>query len=253
MGYVDYDLSLYRQGYRPYGETDPFAATMLSGVKPPSRGNVFGPWRLRGLGQNPPFTERGGYKLHGLRGAALGFLGNAVPDGSIVTYTGKWAPTYTVGASDLISAVAGAIAGSGLQVTNIQSDAGFSDTTIVGMTIQPTPFNVALQIQVATGQGGFSSPADVASIVNHAVYTVTGAMPLASSTPQVQTPNAAATPTGSPAGPVPDPSSAFNLPSLPNIFGTSTSPGTTGTSTWEWLAIAGVGLLVGGALLKRFV
>jgi hypothetical protein len=250
LSYVNYDLSLYRQGYRPYGETDPFAATMLSGVKPTPAGHPFAPWRLRGMGQNPPFTESGGYKLHGLRGAALGFLGAAVPDGSVVTYTGKWAPTYTIGAQDLISAVAGAIAGSGLQVTNIQSDAGLTDSTVFGMTVQPTPFNVALQIQVATGQGGFSSASDVASIVNHAVYAVTGAMPLASSTPTVQAPASGAVAAG-PAGPVPDPSSAFNLPSLPNLFGTNTSPGTTGTSTWEWLALAGVGLLVAVPLLKR--
>ena len=240
MSHVNYDHSLYRTGYRPYGKTNPFAAAHgLAGI--------FSPERLRGMGQHQPFTEKGG---HGLHGATLGFLGVAVPDGSIVTYTGKWAATYTIGASDLISAVGAAIASSGLQVTNVSSDAGFTDTTIIGMTVQPTPFNVQLQIQVNTGQGGFSSPSDVASIVNHAVYVVTGSMPLASSTPTLQVPGGTTTPAGAP-GPVPDPSSAWNLPNLNALFAPGSSANTTGLSTWEWLAIAGVGILVGGALLRR--
>jgi hypothetical protein len=204
MGRVAYDRTLIRTGYRPYGMTDPFAAAQgLAGVS--MHHGVFGPWRLAGMGQNPPFTQRGGYALHG--------LGAMVPDQSLVTYTGKWAPTYTLGAQDVISAVTAALAKDGLNVKNVATDAGFLDTTVVGMTIQPTPFNVTLQIQIANGQG-FGSPDDVISIIRHEVYVATGAMPVADSMPIVQPPGGSATGTGQPFGPgagTPPPGSPVDL------------------------------------------
>jgi hypothetical protein len=192
MGRVAYNHSLYRTGYRPYGKSNAFAAAQgLSGTSMPQ--GVFGPWRLSGdLGQSPPFTRSGGYKLHGLAGI--------VPDQSIVTYTGTWTPTYFMGANDIITAVSAALAKDGLNVKHVDTTAGFLDTTIVGMTIQPTPFNVTLQIQVANGQG-YGDPNDIVSIVNHEVYVATGAMPVGSSMPIVQAPGGAPTPTGQPMGP----------------------------------------------------
>jgi hypothetical protein len=248
MGRVAYDRTLIRTGYRPYGMTNPFAAAQgLAGVS--MHHGVFGPWRLSGeLGQNTPFTPRGGYQLHGLHGAMLGFLGNAVPDGSIVVYTGKWTPTYTIGATDLISAVTGALTSKGLHVTNSSTDAGLTDTSILGMTIQPTPFNVQLQIQVNTGQGGFTSPSDVVSIVDHAVYTITGAMPLASSPASVQVPGTDQPVATGPAGPVPQPGNEWTLPSFGIPGSGTTAPG---IPTWAWLAIAGVGALVAVRALGR--
>lgn len=182
MGRVQYDHSLYRTGYRPYGKTNPQAAA--AGLS----GTPFDPMRLHGY----PFTPRGGAALHG--------LGAMVPDQSIVTYTGTWTPTYFMGANDIITAVTAALAKDGLQVKNVSTTAGFLDTTVVGMTIQPTPFNVTLQIQVANGQG-YGQPADIGSIVDHEVYVATGSMPAASSIPIVQPPGGAPTATGQPAGP----------------------------------------------------
>jgi hypothetical protein len=182
MGRVVYDHSLYRTGYRPYGTTNPQAAA--AGLA----GTPFAPAKLRGY----PFTARGGTTLRG--------LGAMVPDQSIVTYTGKWTPTYFMGANDIITAVSAALPKDGLNVKNVSTDAGFLDTTIVGMTIQPTPFNVTLQLQVANGQG-YGQPSDVASIVDHEVYVATGSMPAASSIPVVQPPGGPATPTGQPPGP----------------------------------------------------
>lgn len=46
MAYVDYNLSLYRTGFRPYGMTNPFSASQLNG-----------------LGYYKPFRETGGYRL----------------------------------------------------------------------------------------------------------------------------------------------------------------------------------------------
>lgn len=49
MPYVDYNLSLYRTGFRPYGMTNPWSATQLNGY---------------GLGTGiRPFTPSGGHRL----------------------------------------------------------------------------------------------------------------------------------------------------------------------------------------------
>jgi hypothetical protein len=192
MGRVAYGRTLIRTGYRPYGMTNPQAAA--AGLS----GTPFEPSRLHGY----PFSRRGGSALHG--------LGAMVPDQSIVTYTGKWTPTYFMGANDIITAVSAALAKDGLSVKNVSTDAGFLDSTVLDMTIQPTPFNVTLQLQVANGQG-YGNPADIASIVDHEVYVATGTMPAASSIPIVQAPGGSPTPTGQPAGPVP----GTSLPGTP--------------------------------------
>jgi len=219
MGRVQYDHSLYRTGYRPYGMTNPQqAASGLSGVS--MHHGVFGPWRLAGMGQNQPFTRAGGFALHG--------LGAMVPDQSIVTYTGTWTPTYFMGANDIITAVSAALVNDGLKVTKVSTSAGFLDTTVVGMTIQPTPFDVTLQIQVQNGQG-YGNPSDIASIVDHEVYVATGSMPARSSVPIVQPPGGAPTPTGQP-GAVP-PGGAVDL------------------TTWFEQNIGWLALAVGAALI----
>jgi hypothetical protein len=218
MGRVQYNHSLYRTGYRPYGMTNPQAAASgLSGVS--MHHGVFGPWRLAGMGQNQPFTRAGGFALHG--------LGAMVPDQSIVTYTGTWTPTYFMGANDIITAVSAALANEGLKVTKVSTSAGFLDTTVVGMTIQPTPFDVTLQIQVQNGQG-YGNPSDIGSIVDHEVYVATGSMPARSSVPIVQAPGGVPTPTGQP-GAVP--------------------PGAVDLTTWFEQNIGWLALAVGAALI----
>lgn len=62
MPYVDYNLSLYRTGFRPYGMTNPFSATQLNGL-----GTGIQPFTAGG-GQRP--TTR--FLLHGLNGYGLG-------------------------------------------------------------------------------------------------------------------------------------------------------------------------------------
>jgi len=214
MGRVQYDHSLYRTGYRPYGMTNPQAAA--AGLS----GTPFGPARLHGY----PFTRRGGATLQG--------LGAMVPDQSIVTYTGRWTPTYFMAANDIINAVSAALAKDGINVRNISTDAGWGDTSIVGMTIQPTPFNVTLQLQVANGQG-YGDPNDIASIVNHEVYVASGSMPVASSIPSVQAPGGSPTGTGQPFGP-----------------GAGTPPiGNTDLTTWLESNALWIALGIGAAVL----
>lgn len=249
MSHVAYDKSLYRTGYRPYGTTNPFAAAAgLSGVSMPK--GPFGPHRLRGMGQAQPFTQQGGQKLHGLAGVTASFLGSmggVVPDGSIVSYVGKWTPTYTMGAQDVITAVSSALQQKwGLGVINVSSDAGIADTTIVGLTIQPTPFNVQLQIQVNTGKGGFGNPSDIAAIVAGEVYAASGSMPLSGSIPVVNAPGAGAQP---PAGSVGE---CF-IADPTNPACQSVAP--TDWSTWLqqnalWLGLGVVGLVVIPRLLR---
>lgn len=190
MGRVAYDHSLYRTGYRPYGKTDPFAAAQgLAGVS--MHHGVFGPWRLAGdLGQNPPFTTSGGFKLHGLGAAVLGFLGDVVPDGSIVVYTATWLPHGTQGATEVIKQVRSILAQEGLLVRTVSSS---PYRFLVNNT-----FNVRLTIQVANGMG-YGAPGDIGSIVDNAAYQVTGSMPVTvGSISSVQVPGGAPTPTGQP-------------------------------------------------------
>jgi hypothetical protein len=226
MGYVDYNLSLYRQGFRPYGENDTFAATMLNGVSTPA--GPFGPWRLSGMGQNQPFTPTGGWKLHGLGRAVLGFLGDMVPDQSVVTYTGTWVPHGTQGATEVLTQVSAILAGEGLAVRSVSSSAY---RFLVNNTV-----NVKLTIQVANGMG-YGAPADIASIVDNAAYQVTGAMPLASSISSVQVPGGA-------------PPVATGQPEIPNTGSGSGAqpPQPVDFTTWIeqnalWLAL-GIGALV---------
>lgn len=188
MGRVQYDHSLYRTGYRPYGTTNPQAAAAgLAGISMAQ--GVFGPWRLAGLGQNQPFTRQGGYALHGLAGAVLGFLGDMVPDQSIVTYTGTWQPHGTQGATDIISQVGNILAGEGLAVRSVSSS---PYRFLLNNTV-----NVKLSIQIENGMG-FGQPSDIASVVDNAAWQVTGSMPLASSISSVAAPSGPAVPTGEP-------------------------------------------------------
>lgn len=93
------------------------------------------------------------------------------PTGSLLLYQGQFQVTPTLNVNTIISRVNAAVRAYGLQVTNSQTDGG-------ALTIGN--FNVMLTLQV-TG-AGFNQPSDAGSIVDHAYYTVTGHMPVFSST-----------------------------------------------------------------------
>jgi hypothetical protein len=219
MGYVDYNESLYRTGFRPMGETDPFGASHgLHGI--------FGPERLHGV-----FNPSGGQRLHG-----LGDLGDIVPDQSIVVYTGTWRPHGTQGATDVIGQASALLAQEGLAVRSASSSAY---RFLVNNT-----FNVKLTIQVANGMG-YGDPSDIASIVDNAAYVATGSMPLASSISSVQVPGGSPpVPTGQPE--IPDTGSGSGQqPAQPIDF-----------TTWleanaMWIGLGIAGLVVLPRLLNR--
>jgi hypothetical protein len=201
MGYTTNVRSVYRNGYRPVGRTDTFASTHLGSVG--TGVQIFGPARLHGLGQHRPFTDSGGYMLHGMgtdkggpwggmhgvarrrgsmRSPNLSGLGAMVPDQSILNYVGTWTvPATFEDAASVMTAVVSALEQDGLEVRS-------SSTSGSMFSAQ---FTANLQIQVNNGMG-FSDPNDVISIVRHEVYVATGSMPVADSIPTVQTPGAAA-------------------------------------------------------------
>jgi hypothetical protein len=60
MAYTNYNHALYRTGFRPYGQTNAWAASQLNGMDM-SEAVLSGY-----LGQSHPFEPGGGWKLHGL-------------------------------------------------------------------------------------------------------------------------------------------------------------------------------------------
>lgn len=220
--YVNYNQPLYRTGFRPYGHTNPWAASQLSGYSIPEAvalGQVrpFGPWTLHGMGQSHPFVETGGWGLHG--------LGQLVPDKAIVTYKGHWLTTALQNATDVINKVSANLRGDSLNVVNFSSDA---DLLTKGIGAG-RDFNVTLQIQVANGMG-YGQPADIGSIIDHEHYAVTGSMPLSSSTTLTAVPQADGT---------------ITLPSAAPDF-----------STWleqnaSWILLGALGLVIIPPLIKR--
>src|SRR5208282_1002184 len=115
MAYVMNRRGIYRTGFRPAPRaTNPFAAAQLSGVPARRIASPFAPEPLR-LGQHRPFTASGGYGLHG--------LGDIIPNQSIVTYRGKWAPGDLRSAEAAIGAVLSALTQDGFAVRDVSSDA----------------------------------------------------------------------------------------------------------------------------------
>ena len=213
MSYVNYNQSLYRTGFRPYGHTDPWAASQLNGMREREG-------ELAGMGQVHPF---GPWTLHG-----MGMLGDMVPDGAIAVYTGTWQPHGTQGATEIIGQVSSILAGEGLSVRSVSSS---PYRFLLNNTV-----NVKLTIQVANGMG-FGAPSDIASIVDNAAWQVTGSMPLASSISSVQVPGGPPTPTGQP-----------EIPDTGSGSGQQPSAPPTDFTTWLeqnalWLGL-GIGALV---------
>lgn len=207
MSYVNYTESLQRNGWRPVGETDPFAATHLGSVpfrQAFLRGFPAGAHAYRGQHSASTFSPAGGRVLHqGLSGRSqrvrrrgMGALGDMVPDQAVVTYQGTW-QNYDISATTgVLQAVISALNKDGLTVRNSSTNQGVLGGIEASLGFGTT--NVTLQLQVNNGQG-FADPNDIISIVRHEVYVASGQFPLADSIPTVQTPGSSApTATGQP-------------------------------------------------------
>jgi len=181
MGYVVYDRSLYRTGFRPYGSTN--TKTAASGMG----GTPFDPEFLHGTHHQHgyPFSERGGWRLGG--------LGAGVPDQAVATYQAIWPQDTNFSfASTVIDSVSTALnANDGISVlssTNQNSPVG---------AFQGKAYSVVLQVQVRNGLG-FGAERDLASVIDHEFYAATGKMPLSSAVTSVGT--GASGPGGGPPG-----------------------------------------------------
>jgi hypothetical protein len=114
----------------------------------------------------------------------------AVPKGSIITYTSSdWYSGWFSSVSDVIRAVGQKLIADGLTIRNVKdtslSTLGGIDKYLGG----PAIFSVVLEVQV-TGSSGYSKADDVALIVNHEVYQVTGKLPATWSVTDVTIPSA---------------------------------------------------------------
>ena len=127
---------------------------------------------------------------------------SGIPDGTILTYTGTWTPTDTMGATSVISAVSSDLTGAGLPVRSSSNDAGLLQNTEAPFVLNLSPFHVTLTIQVQNGLG-FAQISDVISIIRHWVFSETGAFPISDTVPTMVLPNTGNYPvdTGQPAPP----------------------------------------------------
>jgi hypothetical protein len=246
-GYVPYNESLYRVGFRPYN-TNPRAAASLGGMDGPINHawGTFGPWVLHGMGdigQSIPFTARGGQALHGMGDAGIA-------DGSMITYNGTWMSVFNPGtgiqgyAQAIVDAVVAAINQDGaLTVLQWPRNLSSSFTGVVkGIIGASEPFNVTLVLQVTNGLG-FASVNDVISIIRHYVYQVSGVFPTFDKISSVGAGGGAPNYQG--AGPAPD--------------GAAPPPG--GAQDWaswfqdnfQWIALGALGLAVLPPLIKRIL
>ena len=119
-----------------------------------------------------------------------------VPSGSILTYQAKGTTSWFPSESDIVQEINVDLAQAGVvmrdykYVPSAQSMVASVDAYLGA----PTAYQFTATLQV---NADFNSPQDVASLVDHALYTVTGTLP-ASTVPNVTIPGNAAATTGQP-------------------------------------------------------
>lgn len=226
MSYVVYDRGLQRTGFRPTRRNAYAAAHGLSG-KVATRAS-----------HDPqyPFTAYGGTRLHGLGQGAPA----SAPTGSFITYTGQWqtvAGSFSDNSpSSLLNAVVQLVNQNGLNVAKSNASSAIFAAFGEG-------FTATLTLQV-TGPG-FAQASDAASIVNNAVYQVTGQMPTSSLAQVTSVPNVGGgNPSGSGVSNALDPDCLLGLPTDTN--GNPCQSSTQSLTAWLeqnviWIAIVGVG------------
>ncbi len=267
MSYVSYRNALQRQGWRPMGETSPFAATHLGSVpfRPATlHGNqsVFPPGVHAYAGQHSdrPFSFAGGNVLHsgwrsdGLHnprrgGRGLGMMGAMVPDQSVVTYQGTWQNNFSGNSATqtspqvILQAVMQALGQDGFAVRNSQ----ISTSGVASYVGLEDTFQVTMQLQVNNGQG-FADPNDIISVIRHEVYVASGYFPQADSIPTMQTPDP--TQPGGLAAPVGT--------GQPTVAGAPPPPGSsTSITAWleqnaAWVGLGLAALVLGPVLMEKF-
>jgi hypothetical protein len=110
---------------------------------------------------------------------SAGTLQAGVPTGSTIVYQAQWdSSAVTRSAQDVLNLVLQQLGQFGLAVMSSSAQTGISNL-LKAATITDYFFSVSIQLRV-TGPG-FAQAQDVAAIVDHAAYSVTGHMPVSSS------------------------------------------------------------------------
>ncbi len=113
-----------------------------------------------------------------------------VPNNSIVSYVAQFVPGVGYNSGDVQGKVTAALAAVGMPVLTmtVSGESFFS--------IGTEPLTVTLQAKIQTGYD-YGDETDVASIMNHAIYSVFGVLP-SGSIPRFQPPSGAGVVTGQP-------------------------------------------------------
>lgn len=115
---------------------------------------------------------------------------STIPNGSIVTYVGQFSPGVGYNSSDVQAALTAALAAAGLPVLS------YSSSGETFFSIGTEQLTVTIQVKIQTGMD-YGDESDVASLINHAVYTQFGVLP-AGSIPRFSPPSGGTTQTGQP-------------------------------------------------------
>ncbi len=153
-----------------------------------------------------------------------------VPAGSILTYNATFSTTYTSSLNDVLSSVGDALAPSGITIES----QNFTEPDLLSMVADAATFSGftvqgSMQVQVS---GSYNQPNDVKSIIDNAIYQVTGSLPSSSSISQVN-----GTATGQPAA------SASTTPSF--LSGVSSWFSNLGTTSLFGVGLAFLAIVAG--------
>lgn len=170
------------------------------------------------------------------------------PQGTLFNYhSDDWSTTYFHGPAEIVSEVQQEIYNQIAIKTHKESIAGIVGSVDAYLGA-PAQFSIDLTAAIDNGLG-FGSIDDAASIINHAVYKVTGRLPT-SSVPSYKVPGGGATDTGQPTG-APNSKDTSNtsnqsiFASLEDFFSGLTSKASL------WLMLVSIGLIAGIILVSQ--
>ena len=161
--------------------------------------------------------------------ASTSITGVTVAPGALLNYSAEINTSFFSSVADALSAIAATLQSSGIGVTNSQNNSGILSTLESAITLSGQTTGITLEIQV--NNSGYAQATDLQSVIDSAVYTATGSMPLSSSI---------AFASGS--APTPQGASSTNL-QTGGLTGFFASFGT-GAATGILLALAGIVALV---------
>lgn len=111
--------------------------------------------------------------------AATSITGVIVQSGTLLNYSAEINTSFFSSVADALSAIAATLQSSGIDVTNSQNNSGILATLESAVTLSGQTTGITLQVQV--NNSGYAQATDLQSIIDSAVYSATGSMPVSSS------------------------------------------------------------------------